>query len=78
MLRGELTGDFRCRCDHAEFQQLSVGAGGAVTLLLARILVFFGYAATSRILHDSSGDGHSFELLLKPIHPFELLKVLKS
>jgi DNA-binding NtrC family response regulator len=43
-----------------------------------RILLFSGNAATARLLHDSSGDGHSYELLPKPIHPVELLKALQS
>jgi CheY-like chemotaxis protein len=43
-----------------------------------RIVLFSGNAATARLLQDSSGTKHSFELLAKPIHPLELLKVLRS
>jgi CheY-like chemotaxis protein len=43
-----------------------------------RIVLFSGNAATARLLQDSSGTKHPFELLAKPIHPLELLKVLRS
>jgi len=43
-----------------------------------RIVLFSGNAATARLLQDSSGKKHSFELLAKPIHPLDLLKALKS
>ena len=43
-----------------------------------RIVLFSGNAATARLLQDSSGTRHSFELLAKPIHPLELLKALRS
>jgi CheY-like chemotaxis protein len=43
-----------------------------------RILLFSGNAATSRLLHDSTGNRYPFELLPKPIHPVELLKALRT
>jgi CheY-like chemotaxis protein len=43
-----------------------------------RIVLFSGNASTARLLQDSSGAKHPFELLAKPIHPLELLKILRS
>jgi CheY-like chemotaxis protein len=43
-----------------------------------RIVLFSGNASTARLLQDSSGTKYHFELLAKPIHPLELLKVLRS
>ena len=42
-----------------------------------RIILFSGQAATVHLLSDAEREGHSFELLPKPIHPRELLKALQ-
>jgi DNA-binding response OmpR family regulator len=38
-----------------------------------KILLFSGQAATVDLLKDASAQGHDFHLLLKPVHPSELL-----
>lgn len=43
-----------------------------------RIVLFSGQAATADILRKAYADGFSFELLPKPIHPTQLLKVLSA
>jgi DNA-binding NtrC family response regulator len=43
-----------------------------------RVLLFSGNAATSGLVMKASDEGYFFELLAKPVHPAELLKVLKS
>jgi CheY-like chemotaxis protein len=43
-----------------------------------RIVLLSGNIATSDLLHRASREGHSFELLAKPVHPLELLKALSS
>jgi DNA-binding NtrC family response regulator len=44
----------------------------------ARIILFSGQAATVDLLREAERDGYSFELLPKPIHPTQLLRVLSS
>jgi len=39
-----------------------------------KVLLFSGQAATSAMLQAAREDGHDFELLLKPVHPTDLLK----
>jgi len=39
-----------------------------------RVLLFSGQAATADLLRDARERGHDFELLIKPVHPTELLK----
>jgi len=57
-----------------------VEAAIAVSKILprCRVILFSGQAATVDLLERAKGQGHSFELLPKPIHPQELLKVLNS
>ena len=43
-----------------------------------RVLLLSGQAATLDMLLDANGRGHEFELLLKPIHPTELLSRLHA
>lgn len=43
-----------------------------------RVLLLSGQAATSNLLKEGSARGHAFEILLKPIHPAELLKRLRA
>lgn len=38
-----------------------------------KILLFSGQAATQDLLKDARAQGHSFPLLLKPVHPAKLL-----
>jgi DNA-binding NtrC family response regulator len=42
-----------------------------------RVLLFSGQAATRRVLDAARREGHEFELLLKPIHPIDLLTKLQ-
>ncbi len=43
----------------------------------ARVILFSGSVATENLL-DISGESQSFELLSKPVHPVQLLKLLKA
>ena len=43
-----------------------------------RILLFSGQAGVDDLLRDARLRGHQFELLLKPIHPSELVEHLHS
>ncbi len=38
-----------------------------------KVLLFSGQAATANLLQEARESGHDFELLVKPIHPSELL-----
>ncbi len=42
-----------------------------------RVLLLSGQAATSDLLRDARVRGHEFEILLKPIHPNQILERLK-
>jgi CheY-like chemotaxis protein len=39
-----------------------------------KVLLFSGQAATADLLQAARAQGHDFELILKPIHPGDLLK----
>jgi hypothetical protein len=41
-----------------------------------RILLFSGQASTTNLLKEAQSRGYDFELLLKPIHPADLLAKL--
>ena len=43
----------------------------------ARIVLLSGQAATAELMRQAAVDGHQFELLAKPIHPEELIEMLK-
>lgn len=43
-----------------------------------RIVLFSGQAGVDDLLREASLRGHEFELLLKPIHPSELVEHLRS
>ena len=43
-----------------------------------KILLFSGQAATLDLLEDSRSKGHTFEVLLKPLHPVDLLARLRG
>jgi DNA-binding NtrC family response regulator len=38
------------------------------------VLLFSGQAATASMLETARANGHNFELLLKPVHPADLLR----
>lgn len=42
-----------------------------------KILLFSGQAATADLLRAAREQGHDFELLLKPVHPTDLLAAIK-
>ncbi len=42
-----------------------------------RVLLFSGQAATVSFLEEARSQGHNFHLLSKPIHPLDLLRVMR-
>jgi CheY-like chemotaxis protein len=42
-----------------------------------RVLLFSGQAATADLLDKAQASGHEFEVLLKPVHPTDLLAKLE-
>lgn len=43
-----------------------------------RIILFSGQALTKNLLAEARAQGHTFEMLAKPINPYSLLAVLRS
>jgi DNA-binding NtrC family response regulator len=43
-----------------------------------RVLLFSGQASTANLLEEARSQGYDFELLLKPIHPADLLAKSRS
>lgn len=43
-----------------------------------RIVLLSGQAATNDLMRDARRDGHEFEVILKPIHPTQLLAWLQG
>jgi DNA-binding NtrC family response regulator len=43
-----------------------------------RVILISGQATTANLLEPAEKKGRSFEILMKPIHPRDLLSVLKS
>jgi FixJ family two-component response regulator len=43
-----------------------------------KVLLFSGQAATAGMLDDARANGHDFELLLKPVHPSDLLREIRK
>jgi CheY-like chemotaxis protein len=43
-----------------------------------KVFLFSGQAATIELMHKAKADGHSFELLPKPIHPEDLIAKLRG
>jgi DNA-binding NtrC family response regulator len=43
-----------------------------------KVLLFSGQAATAHLLEVAHANGHDFELLLKPIHPADLLSKIQK
>lgn len=43
-----------------------------------KVLLFSGQASTSDLLDQARKQGHDFDLLLKPVHPSDLLDKLRS
>jgi DNA-binding NtrC family response regulator len=42
------------------------------------VLLFSGNANTSTLLDDANSQGHHFELLVKPIHPKDLIATIQA
>ena len=42
-----------------------------------KVLLFSGQASTADLLRDARSSGQHFEILTKPVHPKELLSVIK-
>ena len=43
-----------------------------------KVLLFSGQAATADLLQGARSEGHSFEVIPKPVHPTELLRRLRT
>jgi DNA-binding NtrC family response regulator len=43
-----------------------------------KVLLFSGQAATAGMLEQARANGHNFELLLKPVHPKDLLREIQK
>jgi CheY-like chemotaxis protein len=43
-----------------------------------KVLLFSGQAATADLLADANAKGYEFELLLKPVHPADLLASIRA
>lgn len=43
-----------------------------------KVLLFSGQAATASMLDAARANGHDFELLLKPVHPKDLLREIQK
>jgi len=43
-----------------------------------KVLLFSGQASTSHLLEAARANGHDFEVLLKPVHPTDLLTRIQS
>ena len=43
-----------------------------------KVVLFSGQAQTEDLLHDARRQGHDFLLLMKPIHPVELLRRIRE
>jgi CheY-like chemotaxis protein len=43
-----------------------------------KVLLFSGQSATAEMLQSALAAGHEFEVLLKPVHPTDLLKKIQS
>jgi DNA-binding response OmpR family regulator len=42
-----------------------------------KILLFSGQAATADLLEEARAQGHDFDLLMKPVHPADLLAKIR-
>jgi CheY-like chemotaxis protein len=43
-----------------------------------KVLLFSGQAVTANLLDKARAEGHDFELLLKPVHPSDLLAKIRA
>jgi DNA-binding NtrC family response regulator len=43
-----------------------------------KVLLFSGQASTAGMLEQTRANGHNFELLLKPVHPKDLLREIQK
>lgn len=57
---------------------IDVGVAIAKLLPGCRVILFSGQASTADLLDRAGAQGYRFEIIAKPIHPRDLLKVLNS
>ncbi|HEX3894000.1 MAG TPA: response regulator [Terracidiphilus sp.] len=57
---------------------IDVGIAVAKLLPACRIILFSGQASTADLLDRANAQGYRFEIIAKPIHPRELLRVLHA
>jgi DNA-binding NtrC family response regulator len=43
-----------------------------------KVILFSGQATTASMLESARSNGHSFELLLKPVHPTDLIREIEK
>ena len=43
-----------------------------------KVLLFSGEIGASELIKNASAEGHSFELLQKPVHPKELVEAIRN
>jgi hypothetical protein len=53
-------------------------AAGTKVLPACRVILFSGQASTADLLDRAQAEGYTFEVIAKPIHPKELLRMLHS
>lgn len=69
---------FLCDVMMPEVNGMEAAIQVRATLPECRILLFSGQAGVYDLLQEARVRGHEFELLLKPIHPSELVDRLRS
>ncbi len=57
---------------------IDVGISISKMLPECRVILFSGQASTADLLDKAKTQGYRFEIIAKPIHPRDLLKVLNS
>jgi DNA-binding response OmpR family regulator len=57
---------------------VDTGIRVAQALPQCRVILFSGQASTADLLDGALAQGYEFEMLAKPIHPQELVKILRS
>lgn len=57
---------------------IDVGISISKMLPACRVILFSGQASTADLLDRAKAQGYLFEIIAKPIHPRDLLKVLNS
>lgn len=69
---------FLCDVIMPEINGVEVAIQVRAILPECRIVLFSGQAGVNDLLKEARARGHEFELLLKPIHPSELINHLRS